>query len=155
MLSFSREPLVWRRVYMTRKAVTDRWDKAEKLTYAVRPEYAQRYGPDVKDATEPQPIIYEIWDRSAKQVCWIAKEEKTILEFGKPPLNFRQFFPCPRPAFGTHATGSLIPTPEPPEQIDGDKEGSGPVGASSMWKRIRQFLLRPTAKQSHSATAKP
>lgn len=137
--------IVWRWVYMTREAVEKRWgeEKAGKLNYEVKPEYAQRYGPDVKDATEPQAKIAEIWDKTKKRTCWISKDEKLLLESGKPPLNFRNFFPCPRPAYGTHATGSLIPTPDYryyQDQAEEINDLTEKIAALQEWLVLKAFI---------------
>lgn len=137
--------IVWRMVYMAKDAVEKRWgeDKAKKLNYVVRPEYAQRYGPDVKDATDPQAIIYELWDKTKKRVTWIAKDEKLLLESGKPPLSFRGFFPCPRPAYGTHATGSLIPTPDYryyQDQAEEINDLTEKIAALQEWLILKAFV---------------
>ncbi len=148
--------IVWRRVYMTREAVEDRWgeEQAKKLNYSVRPEYAQRYGPDIKDATDPQAIIYELWDKTNKKTCWISKDEKILLESGKPPLNFRKFFPCPRPAYGTLATGSLIPTPDYryyQDQAEEINDLTEKIAALQEWLVLKAFI--PGGPSSEGADA--
>lgn len=135
---------IWRRVYMTKAKVTKRWgkDKAEKLTYEVRPEYANRGGVQNQDAMEPQAIVYEIWDKDKKRVCWCAKENKTVLEEGDPPLSFRDFWPCPKPIYGSKGTGSLIPTPDyryyqdQAEEID---DLTQKIADLTSWLRLKGF----------------
>lgn len=135
---------VWRRVYMTKAKVTKRWgkDKAEKLTYEVRPEYANRGGVQNQDAMEPQAIVYEIWDKDKKRVAWCAKENKTVLEEGDPPLDFRDFWPCPKPIYGSKGTGSLIPTPDyryyqdQAEEID---DLTQKIADLTSWLRLKGF----------------
>lgn len=34
------------------------------------------------------------------------------LEVSEPPLDLTHFWPCPRPAYGTMSTSSLIPVPD-------------------------------------------
>ncbi len=129
---------------MTRKRVEERWDKktADKLNYEVRPEYAMRGNNDVKDATEPQAVIYEIWDKPSGKAIWLAKEEKICLEEGDVPLKFREFFPCPKPVYGSLATGSLIPTPayryyqDQAEEID---DLTQKIADLTGWLRLKGF----------------
>jgi len=148
--------IVWRRVYMDRGAVEKRWGKeqADKLNFSMRPEYAQRYGPDIKDATEPQAVIYELWDKTRKKTVWISKDEKILLESGKPPLNFRDFFPCPRPAYGTLATGSLIPTPDYryyQDQAEEINDLTEKIAALQEWLVLKAFI--PAGPSSEGSDA--
>ncbi len=136
--------MVWRRVYMTKAKVRKRWDKktADKLHYEVRQQLQGNTG-DGKDATEPQAIIHELWDKDRKRVCWLAKEEKLKLEDGEPPLDLRGFFPCPKPVYGSKATGSLIPTPDyryyqdQAEEID---DLTQKIADLTSWVRLRGFI---------------
>jgi hypothetical protein len=148
--------IVWRQVYMDRGAVEKRWGKeqADKLNFSMRPEYAQRYGPDIKDATEPQAVIYELWDKTRKKTVWISKDEQILLETGKPPLNFRDFFPCPRPAYGTLATGSLIPTPDYryyQDQAEEINDLTEKIAALQEWLILKAFI--PGGPSSEGADA--
>jgi hypothetical protein len=61
---------------------------------------------------EAKATIYEMWDKPSNKVIFIAKGAKAILEETEPYLNFKGFFPCPKPAYGTLQTSSLIPVPD-------------------------------------------
>jgi hypothetical protein len=147
--------LVWRRVYMTKAQVAKRWDdkQAAKLNYEVRSQPVMVSG-DPKQATEPQACIYEIWDKRRTKACWIAKEEKLLLEEGPPPLDLRNFFPCPEPSYGTRATGSLIPTPDyryyqdQAEEID---DLTQRIASLSEWLVLKAFI--PAGPSSEGGTA--
>lgn len=101
--------LVWRKVRKTKDEAIERFgeDKANKLVYT----------PVVEDDTkqeeaEYKAVIYEVWDKRRNTVVWISKECPVMLDEGPPPLNFRDFFPCPEPCYGSKASKSLIPTPD-------------------------------------------
>jgi hypothetical protein len=148
--------LVWRRVYMTKPKATKRFgkEKADKLSYEVRPQLTGRTTGDGKDATQPQAIIYEIWDRDEKATVWLAKEEKVTLDNGKPPLDLRMFFPCPEPVYGTKSTGTLIPTPDyryyqdQAEEID---DLTQKIASLSEWLILKAFI--PSGPSSEGADA--
>jgi hypothetical protein len=135
--------LVWRRVYMTRAKARKRFGKlADNLSYEVRPELGQRQDTS-RDAFEPQAVIFEIWDKDDKQTTWLDKEGQKTLEAGSPPLNLRNFYPCPEPTYGTRSTGSLIPTPDyryyqdQAEEID---DLTAKIAALSEWLKVKAFI---------------
>ncbi|TLX12267.1 hypothetical protein [Rhizobium sp. MHM7A] len=61
---------------------------------------------------EGKVYVWEIWCKSENYTVWIADGCPAALEVSEPPLNLKGFWPCPRPAFGTMATSSLIPVPD-------------------------------------------
>jgi len=101
--------LVWRRVAKTRDEIADRFSQkiAEQLTFSARvdPEGKQEKG-------EPTATIYELWDKKRNKTVFIAREYPDLLEDGDPPINFRDFFPCPEPCYASKSSKSLIPTPD-------------------------------------------
>ncbi|MBA5802149.1 hypothetical protein [Rhizobium changzhiense] len=61
---------------------------------------------------EGKTYVWEIWCKTENYTAWIAEGSPVALEVSEPPLKLTRFFPCPRPAFGTLSTGSLIPVPD-------------------------------------------
>ncbi|MBY5743517.1 hypothetical protein HFO28_07910 [Rhizobium leguminosarum] len=61
---------------------------------------------------EGKTYVWEIWCKSENYTVWIAEGSPMALEVSEPPLKLTRFFPCPRPAFGTLSTSSLIPVPD-------------------------------------------
>ncbi|NEH87758.1 hypothetical protein GR239_27655 [Rhizobium leguminosarum] len=61
---------------------------------------------------EGKTYVWEIWCKSENYTVWIAEGSPIALEVSEPPLKLARFFPCPRPAFGTLSTSSLIPVPD-------------------------------------------
>lgn len=135
---------VWRCVYLDRAKVLDRFggSAAQKLRYEYRPEYASRYGAD-GDEQEALAPIYEIWDRAAERVIWYSREQEVTLEESEPPLSFRNFFPCPMPAYATRATTSLFPVPDylyyqdQAEEID---DLTNKIADLTGWLRLKGFI---------------
>ena len=57
--------------------------------------------------------VWEIWDASDHMVHWICRNYKDkALKSMKDPLMLRDFFPCPKPAYGTLNNKTLIPAPD-------------------------------------------
>tara|TARA_R100001086_G_scaffold225289_2_gene143561 strand:- start:14368 stop:16659 length:2292 start_codon:yes stop_codon:yes gene_type:complete len=56
--------------------------------------------------------VWQIWDKDAKEVIWVAEGCNTILEQGPPPVKLKKFFPCPEPAFGTIQPDTLTSIPD-------------------------------------------
>jgi hypothetical protein len=61
---------------------------------------------------EGKTYVWEIWCKSENYTVWIAEGSPVALEVSEPPLKLTGFWPCPRPAFGTLSTSSLIPVPD-------------------------------------------
>jgi hypothetical protein len=61
---------------------------------------------------EGKTYVWEIWCKTENYTVWIAEGSPIALEVSEPPLDLEGFWPCPRPAFGTLSTGSLIPVPD-------------------------------------------
>ncbi len=56
--------------------------------------------------------VWQIWDKDAKEVIWVAEDCQTILEQGPPPVKLKDFFPCPEPAYGTIQPDTLTSIPD-------------------------------------------
>ena len=73
---------------------------------------------DVEETTEQwaartqHGAVWEIWCADSRTVKWVAKGLAELLDERPDPLGLEGFFPCPRPAYGTHSTRSLIPVPD-------------------------------------------
>lgn len=99
---------VARRVYMSTDALTKRFG-AEKA--AVIP---LDYKPDDEEGSPTEEVfqqatIYEIWDRTTKNVLWLSKGYEVILDEKPNPLQLEDFDPCPRPLVGLCTTSKFIP----------------------------------------------
>jgi hypothetical protein len=104
---------VWRKVYMDREDGNERFGedkfKSVELDHNVGDEIETR---NTESQQPAKATVYEIWDKPSNKVIFLAKGAKEILEETEPYLNFKDFFPCPRPAYGTLETASLIPVPD-------------------------------------------
>jgi len=60
--------------------------------------------------TFKRAVVWEIWDKEAKQVIFIAPSLKERpLKTEDDPLGLTHFFPIPRPLYATENTDSLVP----------------------------------------------
>jgi hypothetical protein len=104
---------VWRKVYMDREAGEQRFGKKKfdqvELDHKVSDDSE---GKNTESAAEAKATVYEIWDRSSNKVIFLARGAKELLEENEPYLRFKDFFPCPKPVYGTLQTSSLIPVPD-------------------------------------------
>lgn len=65
------------------------------------------------DSSIPEKAaVWEVWDRRDKRVRWVVEGLDQFLDDAEPHLNLRDFFPCPRPAYGTLIRRTLIPQPD-------------------------------------------
>jgi hypothetical protein len=98
-----------RRCFMTRAELKVRFPECgEHVPLSFSPDGKEDAPDDLKKAP-----VYEIWDRVSKQAIWVCKEYPAKALDARPdPLKLRDFFPCPRPLFGTQGPDSLVPTPD-------------------------------------------
>jgi hypothetical protein len=103
---------VWRKVYMSRPALIERF--GEELGYKIPLDTKPA---DDKNSYKPmdgqyEAVIYEIWDKETGKVLWISKSLGKILDERDDPLQLENFFPCPKPLYSTLTTDSLEPIPD-------------------------------------------
>ena len=99
---------VWRRVFMSEGELTEHFGNDVIKRCGVTLDFAEK---DATDA-EKQATVYEIWCKSKRMVYWIAKSAKMALDAGPPPLDLKDFWPCPKPLFATLTNKHCIPTPD-------------------------------------------
>jgi len=105
-------PIVWRKVYMRRPALRERFAEAgDKIPLDASPtELSKSKGSE--DSTAKFALIYEIWDKDTGQAVWISKSMNEFVDCREDPLGLEEFFPCPPPLFSTLTTDDLIPLPD-------------------------------------------
>lgn len=111
----SWDEVMWvaRRVYMTKADMELRFGK--KIAAAVPTSQQEMPGDQgQRKPSAPQTApIYEIWDKKARKVLFVCKAHTSnVLAEDEPYYELDGFFPCPRPAYGTLSTDSLIPVPD-------------------------------------------
>lgn len=110
--SWSETDYVWRRVYMTRAQLVERFGKIGRK---VPLDWAPKDDP--KPSDQPSKIkkaaIYEVWDKPTGKVYWINKAWPVQpLDVRDDPLGLSDFFPCPKPLMATTPPDNFIPVPD-------------------------------------------
>lgn len=100
-------PWVARRAWMTRKEMTKRF------TYKKSKGALLSSGLNEHDeGHEGKAGVWEIWHRTDNRVYWAVPGCENILDENPPHYDLEDFFPCPRPAYGTLKPRSLMPVPD-------------------------------------------
>ena len=109
--------MVYRKCYMTRDECVERF--GEEIGNAIPLDYDPNVRP--KETTDgalnkdmwKKATIVEIWNKPTRKVIWISPGySDSVLDEQDDPLELEEFFPCPRPAFGTMTTNTVIPVPD-------------------------------------------
>ena len=111
--------LVWRKVYMTRKELAERFQErpgkkglTEAQINAIPLDYkAKTQDGKILDDGVSKSVIYEAWDRTRRVALWMHKSVPDCLDLRPDPLKLDGFFPCPKPLLANLVNDSLIPTP--------------------------------------------
>jgi len=91
---------------------------------------------------EKKAAVWEIWHKSKNVVVWVSKGVEDILDVREPFLQLEGFFPCPKPAYGTIQTGTLIPIPDflyYRDQVEEINELTARISALSEALRMKGF----------------
>jgi hypothetical protein len=99
--------------YLTRSEARKRFrkhsgDTYQQAEYKVDKEAKEIGGGDNRERAK----FWEIWSKGDKKVIWVAHGCEDILDEADPHLELQNYFPCPRPAYGTLQRGSLVPVPD-------------------------------------------
>ena len=109
--TWAEVPAAWRKVYLDEDELKKRFP-----SFAAQIPLDHTPHEDEKDSKAEQAgkkaTIYEIWDKSKKQVVWVHKSIPEVLDQLDDFLKIKDFFPFPRPLFATLTTDSLVPTPD-------------------------------------------
>lgn len=106
---------VWRKVYMTRAMLRDRFpeekfgDLADRIPLDSSPDDQKM---KQTEGVGKRALIVELWDKEAKKVCWISMSLGKTLDEVDDPLELEDFWPCPRPLYATITNDSLVPVPD-------------------------------------------
>jgi hypothetical protein len=105
--------------YMTRQQARERFrpysgNAYQDADYKVDKESKEVGGADDRERAK----FWEVWHKTEQRVVWVAEGCEDILDESDPHLELQDFFPCPRPAYGTLQRGSLVPVPDPLQYKD-------------------------------------
>ena len=99
--------------YLTRDEARTRFyehsgDAYQDAEYRVDKDVQSIGGADNRERAK----FWEIWNKNERRVVWVAQGAEDILDEDDPHLDLQDFFPCPRPAYGTLQRRSLVPVPD-------------------------------------------
>lgn len=99
--------------YLTRSEARDRFhdysgDAYQEAEYKVDKDSKEIGGADNRERAK----FWEIWHKGSRRVVWVCEGVEDILDEDDPHLDLQNFFPCPKPAYGTVQRGSLVPVPD-------------------------------------------
>jgi len=99
--------------YLTRAEARKRFaaisgDAYGQAEYKVDKDSKEIGGADARERAK----FWEIWDITTRRVVWVAEGVDEILDEDDAHLDLQNFFPCPKPAYGTVQRGSLVPVPD-------------------------------------------
>jgi hypothetical protein len=99
--------------YLTRSEARERFhrhsaDVYQDAEYKVDKDSKEIGGADNRERAK----FWEIWDKTNRRVVWVSQGCEDILDEDEPHLDLENYFPCPRPAYGTLQRGSLVPVPD-------------------------------------------
>ena len=99
--------------YLTRSEARERFkkysgDAYQEAEYKVDKDSKEIGGADNRERAK----FWEIWHKGSRRVVWVAEGVEDILDEDDAHLDLQNFFPCPKPAYGTVQRGSLVPVPD-------------------------------------------
>ena len=99
--------------YLTRSEARKRFRKHSGDMYQQADYKVDKEGREVGGAdNRERAAFWEIWVKNENKVIWVSHGCEDILDEGDPHLELQNYFPCPKPAYGTLQRGSLVPVPD-------------------------------------------
>ncbi|MES0040024.1 hypothetical protein [Mesorhizobium sp. M0091] len=127
--------------WMTRKEMRKRFRATSGDAYQDA-EFAKRKDDKNNSDGKLKARVWELWSKSENKVIWVSPGVEVVLDEGEPHLTLENFFPCPRPAYGTVQRNSLIPVPDflfYKDQIEEVNDITNRISALSDALRVRGF----------------
>lgn len=108
---------VGRKVYLNRRQLIERFGSqlGKKISLDFNGQEVEEDGKRMTSDQEEyrQAKIYEWWDSETMKVVWLSKSyPDNVLDIIDDPLQLHNFFPTPKPLYGTWTTDTLIPIPD-------------------------------------------
>jgi hypothetical protein len=98
---------------MTKTEMRKRFGKTSGKAYQQAKTEIRRDDKDNGGADDSKKAgVWEVWHKADNKVYWAAPGCPVLLDEDKPHLTLKDFFPCPRPAYGTLRRRSLVPVPD-------------------------------------------
>lgn len=133
---------VARRAWLSREAMRKRFEDASGDTWTKATYTEKNNGKDEEYKGEKKACVWEIWSKTEQTVVWVTPGVEEILDKQDPILSLDDFFPCPKPAYGTVKRGSLQPVPDflyYKDQVEEINELTARISALSEALRVKGF----------------
>jgi hypothetical protein len=105
--------VVWRKVYLGRSKLVERFGDIGNTVPLTDPRQKSDDAYRIDAVQGKRACVWEIWDKTTKEAVWLAGEGKNIeLDRLPDPFHLEDFFPCPRPLYGTLTSDTLVPVPD-------------------------------------------
>jgi hypothetical protein len=106
--------IVWRRVYLTKTALVEKFGKdAKKIPLDATPDDQKKLkASEENSSVNKRALLYEIWDKETGKCLFLSKSLGEIVREQDDPLGLEEFFPCPPPLYATLTTETLVPLPD-------------------------------------------
>lgn len=98
--------------WMTEKQMGDRFKGDDYRRAAFISRKSSHDGDDGNQDESLKALVWEVWSKTDNKVYWVTEGVETILDEDEPYLALKDFFPGPRPAYGTLRRRTLIPVPD-------------------------------------------
>lgn len=134
---------VAKRSWLTRREMRKRFRKTSGDAYQGATFETQKEDRD-NGAADPMEKagVWEIWSKGDNKVLWVTEGVDVLLDEDKPHLTLDNFFPCPKPAYGTVQRRSLVPVPDMvfyKDQLEEINELTGRIHALADAIKVRFF----------------
>jgi len=111
---------VWRKAYLTRDELVKRFPEKDASGTPLGKRIPLDHTPAGISAEADsntrertcKATIYEVWSKRDRKVFFVAHDFPDVLEEIEPFLTLANFWPCPKPAYGTLTNDSLAPVPD-------------------------------------------
>jgi hypothetical protein len=104
---------VARRAWLTEDEMKERFEPHSGDAYkSAGYESARRDFDDGAQDDSQKAAVWEVWSKTLNRVFWVSEGVDVMLDEGAPHMDLRDFFPCPRPAYGTLKRRTLVPIPD-------------------------------------------
>lgn len=82
----------------------------DTLPFCDTEDASRRYGYDGSNVERLK--VWEVWHKADDRVYWVCEGCQTFLDEQPPYIKLDGFFPCPKPAYGTKRSRTMIPVPD-------------------------------------------
>jgi len=115
--TFDELPWIAFRSYMTKEEVSERFGEDRASTMEFKQQQVVDFddsqsGDTDLDSAWQKAEVWEIWDKTEREVYWVNMGCMKVLDVKDDPLQLSSFYPCPPFMIANQTTSLYLPTPE-------------------------------------------